>query len=151
MSQLKYESNIIILFLCLIFSAAAAAAPDDPYFEDDYITPFAVKEDADFVSDIDHLTVPARIEALSIESLEDDSGDENVSSRDVESKSKKVEESGKQYEDNADNPRQVRETEGLEVPHGGQEEENAVSGTDEHSKIPQDAGLENNGPVGETS
>ncbi|GFR69765.1 dysbindin-like [Elysia marginata] len=63
----------------------AAAASDDTYFEDDYITPFAVKEDADFVSDINHLTVPTKIDALSVESLEEDSGDEAKSKEAAES------------------------------------------------------------------
>lgn len=64
----------------------ATAASDDTYFEDDYITPFAVKEDADFVSDINHLTVPTKIEALSVESLEEDSGDEAKPSKSTQSK-----------------------------------------------------------------
>ncbi|RUS73838.1 hypothetical protein EGW08_018406 [Elysia chlorotica] len=53
-----------------------AVASDDTYFEDDYITPFAVKEDGDFVSEVKHLTEPTKISALSVETLDGDSGDE---------------------------------------------------------------------------
>ncbi|GFO07017.1 hypothetical protein PoB_003352200 [Plakobranchus ocellatus] len=63
----------------------AAPTVEDTYFEDDYITGFAVKEDTDFVSEVEHLTTPAKIDSLSVEHL-DESDEEQSASKTTESK-----------------------------------------------------------------
>ena len=82
----------LLSFLHFKYLISGAVASDDTYFEDDYITPFAVKEDADFVSEMNHLTAPNTIGALSVETLDEDSGDEAKSGQILKSKAEGLEE-----------------------------------------------------------